>query len=99
MGREPGQQARDYRHCVDVTGTVTRADGEEVEVWITDMSLGGCRVSSSGTLWIGEHVLLQMPGFAPMQARVKWALAGKAGLQFEDVAGAPPLTSSPAAYG
>lgn len=92
MGRLPGQLARDYRHCVDVDGTLTRPDGTQIEVAITDMSLGGCRVTSAETLWIGERLLLRMPGFAPMHSRVKWALLGKAGLQFEDVAHGSPAS-------
>lgn len=84
MGREPGQVARDHLQCVDVGATVTRADGGALDVWITDMSLGGCRVSWTQTLWIGEHLLLQVPGFAPMRARVKWSFLGAAGLQFLD---------------
>lgn len=89
MGREPGQLARDYRHRVEVGGAAKRADGGSVDLLITDMSLGGCRVQWEETLWIGERLLLEVPGFAPLHARVKWSFLGAAGLQFDDQEGFP----------
>lgn len=92
MGREPGQVARDHRQSVDVGATVKRANGGQVDVLITDVSLGGCRVQWTETLWIGEHLLLEAPGFAPVHARVKWSFLGAAGLEFtgDELLAEPP---------
>ena len=49
---------------------------------VVNMTIKGCRVRHTKTLWIGEQVELELPERARIRATVRWSLLGNAGLNF-----------------
>ena len=84
MQRLPGWTPRDYRAAVALSGAAELPDGRSIEVEITDLSPGGCRVQSNETLEIGQQLKLRIESFEPLSASVRWSLLGRAGLRFPE---------------
>jgi hypothetical protein len=73
-------KARPSRNPVALTALLTRENGGTQEVSVDDLSLDGCRVS--GNFLIGDQVKLKLPRIAELNAQVRWAVLGCAGLRF-----------------
>ncbi len=80
-GRMPGWISRADRRAVQIEAAL-RLSGRELPVTIIDMSLRGCKIRCLHILPIGEVVQLEIPGFLPNLASVRWSLPGIAGLRF-----------------
>lgn len=59
-----------------------RRDGHLLSGALQDISLGGARIALSGTVQLGDQVVLGIPGLDPRRAVVRWVKAGYAGLSF-----------------
>ena len=79
MGRTPGHVPRGHRIEVAHDATLVLDDGSEQSVTITDVSSGGFRLVSEGTLPIGAHVFLRVPRYGDFPAQIRWALGTDAG--------------------
>ena len=73
-------KARPARNPVSLTALVTRGSGGSQDVPVDDLSLDGCRVS--GHFRIGDTVKLKLPRIGELDAQVRWATPGRAGLRF-----------------
>ena len=82
MRRLPGWISRADRDLVSLDGQARLADGREVEVSVTDLSIEGCRIRSDETLRIGESITLNVAPLAGVEATVRWELCGTAGVRF-----------------
>lgn len=50
---------------------------------VCDMSPGGAMIEMRMPPAVGEKVLIDIPGMAPLTGQVRWRLEGRAGVQFE----------------
>ena len=78
--RVPGWIAREEREPVTFGATIVLPDGRSVSVMIRDVSANGCCVESEEVLPVAQTVRLDL-GSESVEAEVRWALAGAAGLQ------------------
>jgi hypothetical protein len=77
-----GQVPRADRRAVWIDASVRLSSGRKLPVTIVDSSEGGCKIRCLHILPIGEIVQLEIPGFHPNTASVRWSLLGRAGLRF-----------------
>jgi PilZ domain len=78
--RVPGWVEREQREPVSFGASIVLPDGRSVPVTIRDVSANGCCVECEETLPIAEAVRLNL-GDDSIEAEVRWALPGAAGLQ------------------
>ncbi|BCA58933.1 PilZ domain-containing protein [Sphingomonas sp. HMP6] len=64
---------------------IVRRDGHLMSGVLKDISLGGARISLSGTARAGDQVMLGIPGLDSRRATVRWAKSGLVGLAFSEV--------------
>jgi hypothetical protein len=84
MDRLQGWIGRKDRYAVDVTAVAHRANGCTTPVKLTNFSDEGCRVEAEHMFTIGEMVELAIPDLGTVEAQVRWALPGSAGMRFVD---------------
>ncbi len=77
--RQPGEIKRGPRVSTDLKARLLRADGQEIDVVITDISKDGFKLSSETLLLIGERVDLSMPKTGDVPVQIRWAIGGEAG--------------------
>lgn len=82
MDRMPGWTDRDEREPALLAGALVLSSGERVPVTIRDISNDGCQVESDELIPIGDMVTLELTGEMSTEASVRWAVLGRAGLQF-----------------
>lgn len=82
MDRMPGWTDRDEREPALLAGALVLSSGERVPVTIRDISNDGCQVESGELIPIGDMVTLELTGEMSTEASVRWAVLGRAGLQF-----------------
>jgi hypothetical protein len=82
MERLQGWIGRKDRYAVDVLAMARRGDGSTTAVKLTNFSDEGCRVDGGDIFKIGELVELAIPELGTVEAQVRWALPGSAGLRF-----------------
>lgn len=63
---------------------IVRRDGHLMSGMLKDISLGGARISLSGTARTGDQVVLGVPGLETRRAAVRWVEAGCVGLSFAE---------------
>ena len=71
---------RRQRHMVQLSASVTRADGTGMQAEVTDLSLEGCCLS--GRFRIGETVTVKLPRIGKLEAEIRWAFLERAGARF-----------------
>ena len=59
-----------------------RADGSGFPVTIADISRDGCQIQSDVSFHVGETIKLKHEVMGELLGEVRWASAGRAGLQF-----------------
>lgn len=59
-----------------------RADGPGFQVVIADISRDGCQIQSDTSFRVGEMIKLKHEVMGELSGKVRWACAGRAGLQF-----------------
>lgn len=77
-----GLVPRAERRPVSIDASVRLSSGRTLPVTIVDSSDGGCKIRCLHVLPIGQIVQLEIPGFHPNTASIRWALPGRAGLRF-----------------
>ena len=82
MDRMPSWTDRDEREPALLAGALVLSSGERVPVTIRDISNDGCQVESGELIPIGDMVTLELTGEMSTEASVRWAVLGRAGLQF-----------------
>jgi hypothetical protein len=75
--------ARRERRAVSLRAFVVQEDGSTIEALVLDLSYEGCGVETAAELHEGEAIKLSVLGLGMVEARVRWARGGKAGLVFE----------------
>jgi hypothetical protein len=78
--RVPGWVEREQREPVSFGASIVLPDGRSVPVMIRDVSANGCCVECEEALPIAQTVHLDL-GDDSVEAEVRWALPGAAGLQ------------------
>ena len=78
----PSWTDRDEREPALLAGALVLSSGERVPVTIRDISNDGCQVESDELIPIGDMVTLELTGEMSTEASVRWAVLGRAGLQF-----------------
>ena len=78
--RVPGWVEREEREPVSFGATLVLPDGRSVPVVIRDISANGCCVECDEALPIAQTVRLDLGGDS-IEAEIRWALTGAAGLQ------------------
>jgi hypothetical protein len=81
--RVPGWIEREEREPISVGAILVLPDGRSVSVTIRDVSANGCCVASDEVLPVAQTVLLDL-GSESVEAEVRWALAGAAGLRLRN---------------
>jgi hypothetical protein len=75
-------KARPHRNLVALKAVVTESDGATRHVPVDDLSLAGCKVT--GQFRIGDVVKVKLPRIGELDAQVRWAMPGSAGLRFAE---------------
>ena len=75
-------QRRDRRPA-NLRAYATREDGSVIDVTLVDLSYDGCGIDCPLPLRPGETMKLAVHRRGMIMATVRWAVGGKAGLQFE----------------
>lgn len=78
----PDWAKRKDRRQVRVTAVAYLPDGSAVAVRVTNISYEGCELETNSILPIGEKLKIALPRLGEIYAQVRWALEGKAGIQF-----------------
>lgn len=78
--RVPGWVEREERKPVSIGASIVLPDGRSVPVVIQDISTNGCGVECDEVLPTGQAVRLEL-GDDSIDAEVRWALLGAAGLR------------------
>ena len=78
--RAPGWVEREEREPVSIGASIVLPDGRSVPVMIRDVSANGCCVECDEVLPTAQTVQLML-GDDSIQAEVRWALLGAAGLR------------------
>ena len=78
--RAPGWVEREEREPVSIGASIVLPDGRSVSVMIRDVSANGCCVACEEVLPTAQPVQLRL-GEDSIQAEVRWALLGAAGLR------------------
>ena len=81
MNASPRQRER-ARRSVELTGYVSRADGSTTAIQMLDLSYDGCRIGVDADLLAGERITISVPERGAIEAEVRWAKEGMAGLAF-----------------
>lgn len=79
----PSWIEREEREPVSLGATLVLPDGRSVSVTIQDVSANGCCVASDEVLPVAQVVRLNL-GRNSVEAEVRWALVGAAGLRVRD---------------
>ena len=78
--RRTGAQRRAERHRGVVERAAILYRGKRAMVAVANVSKGGVTIETGLTPEIGEALLLELPGKAPAEARVRWVKPGRVGL-------------------
>lgn len=82
MERATGWVFRQDRRALELSGSISLANGQSIPVKVTNASREGCLVHLAETLPIGQTVMLECAPHGVAPAKVRWALPGHAGLRF-----------------
>ena len=74
--------SRGLRTKVALEVMAFRADGPGFPVIIADISRDGCQIQSDASFDVGETIKLKHEVMGELSGKVRWASAGRAGLQF-----------------
>ena len=73
---------RELRRTASLHILARRSDGTSSRVVVTDISRDGCQLRTDTTLDPGELIELKHDLLGTLLAEVRWACAGRVGLQF-----------------
>jgi hypothetical protein len=78
--RRTGASRRAERHRGVVERAAILYRGKRAMVAVGNVSKGGVTIETGLTPEVGEALLLELPGKAPTEARVRWVKPGRVGL-------------------
>ena len=78
------QPRRTERLAVDKTANLRSQNWYQVEVKVRNLSACGFMGECAAPVRIGSYVSLDVPGFGPVQAQVRWQLGVSMGGRFLD---------------
>jgi hypothetical protein len=89
---EPAQAhvERQERRPVRMYGHILLEDGTTAEAVLVDLSYEGCSIETAAELRADQPVTLSVLRRGAIEATVRWAADGKAGLYFKALVGAKP---------
>ncbi len=89
--QSPDQRAdHSERRAVDLSGFLALDDGSTSAISILDMSYEGCRIATAVELTAGQPIKLAVARLGAIDASVRWAENGQAGLVFPAEAATAP---------
>src|SRR5918996_747158 len=74
--------ARELRRKAQLNVSARRSDDTSFSVIVTDISRDGCQLRTEATFDVGELIELKHELLGTLSAEVRWACAGRVGLQF-----------------
>jgi hypothetical protein len=74
--------AGELRRNAQLNAFARRSDHTSFEVIVTDISGDGCQLRTEATFDVGELIELKHELLGTLSAEVRWACAGRVGLQF-----------------
>lgn len=80
-----GKNARPPRITADQTGLLRLVRKVPIKVDIADLSQRGAKILTDAKLTVHDNVTLELAGLKPLDATVRWARPGEAGLAFHNV--------------
>lgn len=80
-GRRATDHRRDFRYPGAVDKTVVLMAGTRASVRVVNISERGVMIKTSLQPDIGEPVLVEFDGFAPLRGVVRWVKAGRVGIE------------------
>jgi PilZ domain len=81
--RPPGWIEREEREPVSFGASIVLPDGRSLSVMVRDVSANGCCVACDEVLPVAQTVRLDL-GDDSVEAEVRWALSGAAGLRLRN---------------
>lgn len=87
----PDAERQAPRRMVAVNGEVCSSALGHVPYDVVDISRMGCRIACRARMHTGDFIMVTLPTFAPLGARVAWWKEGCAGLEFGRPIGAAVL--------
>ena len=83
MEREPVDWLpRAVRRRTNLVGNMSWPDGTTARALVSNISYEGCQVWSDHELYQGETFSLALPGYGNIEAQIRWAAEGTAGVRF-----------------
>lgn len=79
MPRNANHTERSRRIDVRYAAVLIDADGQECDVFVTELSSGGFRLAVDALLRVGERVRLRVERYGEFPAEIRWILGGQAG--------------------
>ena len=85
LKRIPRYEPRPPRMVAKVPASMLCQDGNELPVWLSNISEGGCAVEvpAGHRLQPGEWAGIELPGYAIIRCQVRWQDEDVLGLRFE----------------
>lgn len=77
----PAQRRSSHRRSFEAKGFAV-SPSRDVDVLLTDLSYGGCRVKTDAKLEPGENLRLIVPRLGAVPAEISWFNDGFAGVRF-----------------
>ena len=71
------------RLAISRPSTLRAHDGEPIDVTIEDLSITGCRISTSLTWNMGDALMIGLPGVGTRLCYIVWSNGGEIGCEFE----------------
>lgn len=80
-GRRATDHRRDFRYPGAVDKTVVLMAGTRASVRVVNISERGVMIKTALEPDIGESVLVEFDGFAPLRGHVRWVKGGRVGIE------------------
>jgi hypothetical protein len=90
----PAKRSSD-RRPVRMTGFAVTKDRTAIDIHLIDLSYEGCRITTAGELAAGQRIKLSIPRSGVIDAEVRWAKDGEAGLVFGNQEDGAPRPQTP----
>ena len=70
------------RRVVNLAASLREPGASLADAEVVNLSVGGFAAETDAVLEVGAHVWLKLPGLEPVNSRVVWVEANKAGFEF-----------------
>lgn len=78
----PNERRDTSRADVAIEASVRRTGRTPFTVLVNDLSPTGCRAETLSKMMVDDHILITLPGFAPIAGTVRWVVRTQFGVQW-----------------